>query len=159
MGRPAVFSELYKTLKLIKEECPGFYFDVDIMVGFPGETKENFEELVEFFKNDKCFNKVKHFGYSDVKGSVSCNFENKLSQDEIAYRWSYLDKILGTRSYSEETNESRLHDETFKLTRFQDYSFCVNTFNEDIEEKFLKNEIINVEPVTSKDKGEFDFEL
>lgn len=133
MGRPVKVSEIYDIIRTIKRECPDLYMVADIIVGFPGETEEAFNELVEFFKKDKCFNKVKHFGYSDVKGAPSANFKNKVSNDVIALRWDILDKILGPRSYSNEDRESRTDNETFRITRFEDYSFCKDTFDEMME--------------------------
>jgi len=158
MGRPVVFSETYENIRAIKKERSDLYMVADILVGFPGETEEMFNELVEFFKKDKCFNKVKHFGYSDVKGSISSTFKDKVSSDIIAYRWDYLDKILGQRSYSSQTNESRIDNETFRITRFDDYSFCKDTFDEEIEEKATSQDLIVAKPdILKKDKGEFGF--
>jgi ribosomal protein S12 methylthiotransferase len=158
MGRPVVFSETYEIIRKIKEVRPDLYMVGDILVGFPGETEEMFDELVEFFKKDKCLNKVKHFGYSDVKGSISSTFKNKIQPDVITYRWDHLDKILGERSYSSQANESRIDDETFRITRFDDYSFCKDTFDEDIEGKGKSQNLVMAKTdVLEKDEGDFGF--
>jgi ribosomal protein S12 methylthiotransferase len=158
MGRPAVFSEIYDIIRTIKKELPGFYLIADILVGFPGETEEMFNELVEFFKKDKCFNKVKHFGYSDVKGAPSSKFENKISQDEIALRWDRLDEVLGERAYSQQQEEARVDNVTFRATRFEDYFFCKNTYDETIERTAAPQELIAAESLFKKtDKTNFEF--
>jgi ribosomal protein S12 methylthiotransferase len=160
MGRPVVFSETYENICKIKEARPDLYMVADILVGFPGETDEMFNELVEFFKKDKCFNKVKHFGYSDVKGSVSSTFKDKVPAEIITQRWDQLDQILGQRSYSSEANESRIDNETFRITRFDDYSFCKDTYDEELEGKApgISQYLITAETdIIEKDKGDFGF--
>lgn len=158
MGRPEVFAEIYDIICTIKREIPGFYMIADILVGFPGETDEIFNELVEFFKTDKCFNKVKHFGYSDVKGAPSTNFKDKVPQEIIAQRWETLDKILGERSYSTQDQETRIDNETFRLTRFKDYFFCKNTFEEMIPTPAAAQHLtLSQSDILKKDEGDFGF--
>lgn len=158
MGRPAVFSEIYDIICSIKKEKPDFYIICDILVGFPGETEKMFNELIEFFKKDKCINKVKHFGYSDVKGAPASGFKNKLSADEIADRWDRLDKVLAERSYSNHEVESRLDNETFRITRFDDYSFCKNTFAEEINRPTASQDLAMAKiDILKAEKGDFKF--
>jgi MiaB/RimO family radical SAM methylthiotransferase len=160
MGRPVVFSETYEIIRKIKEVRPDLYMVADILVGFPGETEEMFDELVEFFKKDKCFNKVKHFGYSDVTGSISSTFENKVPAEVITQRWEALNEILGERAYSSESSESRLDNETFRITRFDDYSYCKDTFDEEMEGKGpgISQDFIMAETgIIERDEGDFGF--
>ena len=158
MGRPVVFSETYELIRKIKEIRPDLYMVADLMVGFPGETEEMFQELAEFLKNDTCFNKVKHFAYSDVKGSASSAFEDKVPHEITAQRWDYLDKILGQRSYSSQVNESRIDDETFRITRFDDYSFCKDTYYEEIDGKSeFQDLVVAKTDVLEKESGDFGF--
>jgi ribosomal protein S12 methylthiotransferase len=158
MGRLVVFSQILDIIQTIKRECPGFYMVADILVGFPGETEEMFNELVEFFKRDKCFDKVKHFGYSDIKGVPSYHFKGKVPADVITRRWDYLDKILGERSYSDETSEARIDNETFRVTRFEDYFFCKNTFDETLEHTGEPQELeVAKSVILEEDKGDFTF--
>jgi len=158
MGRPVVFSKTYELIKKIKEVRPDLYMVADIMVGFPGETDNVFNELVEFMKKDTCFNKVKHFAYSDVTGSTSSSFENKIPPEIGAQRWQYLDKILGFRSYSNEVNESRIDNETFRITRFDDYSFCKDTFDDTIEGKGTLQNLVSARTnLLESDGGDFEF--
>lgn len=158
MGRPVEFDEIYDIIAAIKREKPGFYFIMDILVGFPGETEAMFSELVEFFKKDTYFDKVKHFAYSDVKGAPSAGFENKLSREVIAARWQRLDSILGERSYSSESGEDRIDNETFRKTRFDDYFFCKDTFDESINEDIAVENLAFAKSMAEKEsKGDFGF--
>lgn len=159
MGRPVIFSEIYETIREIKRECPGFYMVADILIGFPGETEEIFNEVLEFFKQDTCFNKVKHFGYSDVKGAPSTDFKDKVPADVIAHRWDLLDKVLGERAYSNQVEESRIDNETFRITRFDDYSFCKDTFDEMIDAAQVVSRDLTPakHDLIEKDHGDFGF--
>jgi ribosomal protein S12 methylthiotransferase len=157
MGRPQVFSRIYDIICKIKKECPEIYMVADILIGFPGETDEMFDQLVEFFKKDKCFNKVKHFGYSDVKGALSFKLDQKVPPDAITSRWEILDKVLGKRSYSYQSRESRLDDETFRVTRFDDYSFCKDTFDEMLQGSFSAELAVSGSNILNQDKEDFEF--
>lgn len=158
MGRPVAFSEIYDIIAAIKKGNPDFYLIVDILVGFPGETEEMFNELVHFFENDRYFNKVKHFAYSDVKGALSYRLADKLPRQVIADRWQHLDTILGERSYSAETNETRADNETFRKTRFDDYFFCKDSFNEDIDKTTFSRQLAFAEShIIKQDEGNFGF--
>jgi MiaB/RimO family radical SAM methylthiotransferase len=158
MGRRIDFKEAYNIICQIKREIPGFKLGADIMVGFPGETREHFEELIDFFEKDKCFNKVQHFGYSDVRGARSATFENKVPIEEILERWQKLDKVLGARAYSNELNENSIDDKTFKFTQYGDIFCCKGTFFADLEELNINiNEVSLAENNYMNDETEFDF--
>jgi len=159
MGRPAVFSRLYEILTTIKKEIPGFYMAADIIVGFPGETKEIFNEMVEFFNHDRCFNKIRHSAYSDVKGAPSTRLKDKIPPAEIRSRWEYLGKILGDRSsFIQVDDTSRVDDTTYKLTQEKDYTFCKNTFLESVEETVVTRDIVEAASnILEEEKGDFGF--
>lgn len=159
MGRPALFSRLYDIIGTIKKEIPSFYMAADIIVGFPGETKEIFNEMAEFFKNDHCFNKIRHSAYSDVKGAPSTRLKDKISPAEIRSRWEYLGKILGERSsFNQVDDTSRLDDTTYKLTQEKDYVFCMNTFSEPIEETAINPDMVEAKSnILEDEKGDFGF--
>jgi ribosomal protein S12 methylthiotransferase len=134
MGRPIVFSKIYEIIKTLKRECPGLFLEADILVGFPGETREMFEELVEFFKQDKCFDNVRHFGFSDVKGAPSYQLKNKLPPPEIVIRWERFDKILQERSSNYKSEKASTTDAAFQLTHERDYHLCKDTFRDEIDQ-------------------------
>jgi MiaB/RimO family radical SAM methylthiotransferase len=129
MGRPMAFADVYNIINTIKRECPDFFIGVDVIVGFPGETKKIFNELVDFFKKDKCINRVQHFGFSDVKGAPSYQFEDKVDQEEIVTRWIALKEILGQRApHNQSDEEDNQVDLEFRLALEKDYFFCKDTF-------------------------------
>ncbi|UCH95004.1 MAG: radical SAM protein [Candidatus Aminicenantes bacterium] len=159
MGRHVDFSRLYDLIKTIKKENPGFYLTADIMVGFPGETREIFRELADFFKQDKCFDKICHFSYSDVKGAPSCQFADKVPAAEAALRWEEMDKILGPRSISYQNKEPETIDEaTFRLATLNDYLFCSDTFREKVKEIEDSQDLAWAKTdILAKDEKDFGF--
>lgn len=134
MGRPIVFEEIYSFIKKLKLACPEVLLEADILVGFPGETEEMLEELLEFFKQDRCFDKIRHFGFSDVKGAPTYKFANKLSPNEIVVRWERLDKALRERSANFKSGNAMPSDLAFQITHERDYTFCKDTFKDEIDQ-------------------------
>jgi MiaB/RimO family radical SAM methylthiotransferase len=129
MGRTIVFDDLYKIIRRFKRGAPQLFLAADIIVGFPGETEDMFREMVNFFKEDSCFNLVRHSGYSDVSGAPSCNFKGKLQPEEIVARWEELNEVLQSRSALNQTSDyTRFTDITYKLTQMKDYFFCEHSY-------------------------------
>lgn len=59
---------------------PDISITTDVIVGFPGETDEQFENALEFIKKVK-FSKIHVFPYSRRSGTVSDSFPNQVSQE------------------------------------------------------------------------------
>ena len=128
MGRSVNFSEFYDILRRFRIECPDLYLSADIMVGFPGETPEMFEELIDFFEKDKVFDLIAHFGYSDVQGAPSSKFDGKVDPLQVGRRWDRLKKTLGKRSYYNAIEEPDTDRAVFQLSLDHDYTFCKDTY-------------------------------
>lgn len=132
MGRPS-FLPTYEILKKIRKACPNLTIACEIMVGFHGETEEQFEELLEFFRQDKCFNIVSHFMYSDVKSVAAYKFQNKISEEEKAKRWKRLTEVLGDRyphkAYKKQSEEDlKGINKAYEKQIEAGYYFCKNTY-------------------------------
>jgi ribosomal protein S12 methylthiotransferase len=57
-------------IKLFREEVPGLHLRTTMMVGHPGETQEDFEELVDFVRQTR-FERLGAFPYSHEEGTYS----------------------------------------------------------------------------------------
>jgi threonylcarbamoyladenosine tRNA methylthiotransferase MtaB len=79
-------------IKLLRESIPNVSFTTDVIVGFPQESEENFEETVEFVKNAK-FLMVHIFPYSSRKGTEASKMKGQISTEEKARRLHRLEKI------------------------------------------------------------------
>lgn len=129
MGRPARIEDICAVLRRIKEASPAVVLSADVIVGFHGETDEKFAELVEFMKKDTLFDSVSHFGFSDVKGAPSFEFDGKLNPLLVARRWDILKDVLGPRSYYNRTEDADDgYRKAYQATFNNDYSFCRHTF-------------------------------
>lgn len=69
---------LYK----IRQEVPGIHLRTTLMVGFPGETEDDYEQLVDFVKEMR-FERMGAFAYCEVEGTYSARHYNDDIDDEI----------------------------------------------------------------------------
>ena len=91
MRRHVTKDETYELVRRMREEVPGIHLRTTLMVGFPGETDEDFEELKAFVKWAR-FERMGAFSYSEEEGTYSAdNFENDVPED---VKQSRLDKIM-----------------------------------------------------------------
>jgi MiaB/RimO family radical SAM methylthiotransferase len=98
MRRKINFKNVYEIIKEIKRQNPHIYIVADIIVGFPGETREIFNQMVEFLKNDQFIDAIKHAGYSDNKHAFSYTMHDKVDEVEITNRWKILKEVLKEKS-------------------------------------------------------------
>lgn len=78
MNRKTSTQKILEVIKNLKTQIPNISIRSTFILGFPGETKENFEELLNFLKNEKLTN-VGFFAYSREEGTRAYNFENQVS--------------------------------------------------------------------------------
>ena len=91
MRRHVTKDETYELVRRMREEVPGIHLRTTLMVGFPGETDEDFEELKAFVKWAR-FERMGAFSYSEEEGTYSAdNFEDDVPED---VKQSRLDKIM-----------------------------------------------------------------
>lgn len=72
MHRHVSKQETIDLLKTIRERVPGIHIRTTLMVGFPGETQEDFQELLEFVRTQR-FERMGAFAYSEEEGTYSAN--------------------------------------------------------------------------------------
>lgn len=70
MKRNVSKEETYEFIKRIRREIPGIHIRTTLMVGFPGETDDDFQELIEFVKWAQ-FERMGAFAYSAEEGTYS----------------------------------------------------------------------------------------
>ena len=80
MNRKYNVTLLEKNINTLKQAFPNLYLATDIIVGFPGETDEEFEQTYEFLKKNK-FNKLHVFQYSKRKGTVAGSMDNQVENE------------------------------------------------------------------------------
>ena len=70
MQRHVTKAETYDLITKMRKEVPGIHLRTTLMVGFPGETDEDFQELMEFTKWAR-FERMGAFAYSEEDGTYS----------------------------------------------------------------------------------------
>ena len=93
MRRNITKEETVQLLQAIRREVPGIYLRTTLMVGFPGETDEEFDELVQFVK-DMRFERMGAFAYSEEEGTYAAeNFEDNVDDDTKQARLGLLMRV------------------------------------------------------------------
>jgi tRNA-2-methylthio-N6-dimethylallyladenosine synthase len=72
--------EQYMTkIRALRQACPGIAISSDFIVGFPGETEENFQDTLELIKEVE-YDSLFAFIYSDRPNAPACNFADKIPE-------------------------------------------------------------------------------
>ena len=77
MNRRYTTDEFRKIVRLLRIHIPEVALTTDVIVGFPGETNEEFEITYEFLKEIN-FSKMHVFKYSPRKGTIAAAFPNQV---------------------------------------------------------------------------------
>jgi ribosomal protein S12 methylthiotransferase len=81
-----------RSIEKMRRTIPNLTLRTSFIVGFPGETDQEFEELCDFVREAR-FDWMGAFGYSDEEGAAAHALENKLSSREIERRRKQLMQI------------------------------------------------------------------
>jgi len=98
MGRIRSSKELKNMLLRIRDKAPDAVLRTSVIVGFPGETEEDFEELKRFVEEVK-FDKLGVFVYSDEEGTVASSLKNKVDPETARRRQEELLLLQAEISY------------------------------------------------------------
>ena len=107
----------------LRREIPGIVIRTTFIVGFPGETEEDFEELCAFVDEAK-FDRMGTFAYSREEGTPAYDFENQIDEQVKQDRAD----IIMSQQYriNAELNERFLH-KTLKVL-VEDYDVVAETY-------------------------------
>lgn len=105
MNRSGSYDELKSLIEKMRSKIPGLSLRTTLMVGFPGETEEQFEELCKFVKEMK-FDKMGCFKFSPEEDTPAYDMDNQIEEDVKARR----EEVLGDIQYTviENANKSRI---------------------------------------------------
>ena len=106
MRRNITKEETYALIRRMREEVPGIHLRTTLMVGHPGETEQDFEELVEFVKEAR-FERMGAFAYSHEEGTYSFkHYTDDIDPEVKQDRLDYLMRIQ--EGISAEVNGSKI---------------------------------------------------
>lgn len=93
MRRNITQAETYELLQLIRAEVPGIHLRTTLMVGHPGETARDFEELVAFTRKIR-FERMGAFAYSHETGTYAHKkYTDDIAQEVKQERLDYLMRV------------------------------------------------------------------
>ncbi|MEG1544226.1 MAG: 30S ribosomal protein S12 methylthiotransferase RimO [Tannerellaceae bacterium] len=93
MRRNITSGETYELLERMRKEVPGIHLRTTLMVGHPGETEQDVEELVEFIKKVR-FERMGAFAYSHEEGTYSyTHYTDDIPQEVKQERLDYIMRV------------------------------------------------------------------
>jgi ribosomal protein S12 methylthiotransferase len=93
MHRNITAEQTRDLLAKIRQEVPGIHLRTTLMVGFPGETEDDYAQLVDFVKEMR-FERMGAFVYSEVEGTYSArHFKDDVDEETKQLRLSKLMRI------------------------------------------------------------------
>jgi ribosomal protein S12 methylthiotransferase len=105
MNRHGRSAEIREVLEKIRREIPDVVIRTTFIVGFPGETEEDFTELCEFVKEQR-FARAGVFTYSREEGTPAYDFEDQIDEQVKQDR---MDILMQTQMrISEELNNEKI---------------------------------------------------
>lgn len=101
MGR--FYDEGYITtfLDQIKKSFPIRFIRTNLIIGFPGETKKDFEKLIKFV-DETNFDNIALFEYHDEPMAASSKLGNKVDDDEIRARFTQIRQLVNRQLLANE---------------------------------------------------------
>ena len=112
MHRHVTKQETLDLIHTIRERVPGITIRTTLMVGFPGETEEDFNELVDFVKQEK-FDRMGAFAYSEEEGTYSARHYKDNVPVEV--KQARLDKLMAVQEEITSEIEAAKVGKTFKV--------------------------------------------
>lgn len=91
MHRHVSKEQTYELIRKMREEVPGIHIRTTLMVGFPGETDEDFQKLIEFTKWAR-FERMGAFAYSEEDGTYSAKHYQDDVPDDV--KQNRLDRLM-----------------------------------------------------------------
>ena len=150
MHRNVTKQQTYQLIERIRKEVPGIHLRTTLMVGFPGETEEDFAELMEFVKYAR-FERMGAFTYSEEEGTYSAeNYTDDIPEEVKQKR---LDTLMALQAeISAEINAQKEGEELRVIIDREEEDYYIGRTQFDSPE-------VDPEVLISKDKtlniGEF----
>jgi len=112
MQRHVTKAETYELVERLRREVPGIHIRTTLMVGFPGETEEDFEELKTFVKWAR-FERMGAFAYSEEEGTYSeQHYDDDVPEDVKQRR---LDQLMRIQQHISAELEAEKVGKTFQV--------------------------------------------
>ncbi|ANX00808.1 tRNA (N6-isopentenyl adenosine(37)-C2)-methylthiotransferase MiaB [Thermoclostridium stercorarium] len=156
MNRKYTKEQYLELVDRVRAAVPGISFTTDIIVGFPGETEEDFQDTLDVVKKVR-FDQAYMFMYSKRKGTKAAEFENQVPEDVKKERFQRLVELQNAivaeinKTYEGRTVEvlvegiSRNNDKMY-TGRTRNYKLVNFPANEDLTGKLVRVKIVRAWP-------------
>ncbi len=105
MARRTTVEEIEEKISYMRKTLKNCYIRTSIIVGFPGETDEHFDNLYEFTKRTR-FDRMGVFTYSQEEGTAAASFDDQVDED---IKTSRYDKLMSLQQkISLELNQAKI---------------------------------------------------
>ncbi|MBR1993239.1 MAG: 30S ribosomal protein S12 methylthiotransferase RimO [Firmicutes bacterium] len=105
MNRRSTTASIKDTIGRLRTAMPDIHIRTTMIVGFPGETEEEFDELLDFVEETR-FERLGVFAYSREEGTVAGDMEDQIDEDVKAQR---VDAVMRRQlDISREINEEKV---------------------------------------------------
>ncbi len=160
MNRKSDTNSIKNLITKIRKEIPNVILRTSLIVGFPGETQEDFDELYEFVKETK-FDKLGVFMYSKEDGTPAEKLPNQIHGNTKKSRYNKIMQLQ--QKISRENLEKRVGEEYEVLIENKTFDnkyligrtsmdapemdgvvYVENTTTKDLINKFIKCKIIDI---------------
>lgn len=111
MNRKYTKEDYLNLLNLVKEVLPGITITTDIIVGFPGETEENFLDTLDVVKQAKYENSYMYM-YSIREGTPAATMDNQIPEE---VKKSRLQRLIDVQAVSAKSNSKEYLGKTVKV--------------------------------------------
>jgi ribosomal protein S12 methylthiotransferase len=150
MKRASTKEETYNLIKTIREKIPNAALRTTLIVGYPGETEEEFEEL-KTFVSDVRFDRLGVFKYSAEEGTSAFELDDDVS-DEI--KQERTDEIMEIQQeISLEKNQKKVGEKLHVLTDRFEGEYVVGRTMQDSPE--VDNEVLILDEDDVVELGQF----
>jgi len=156
MCRQYSSKQFREKVDLIKSRLDNPAITTDIIVGFPGETDENFEDTINLAK-DVGFSKMHVFRFSPRQGTAAAKMNERVNAEKVKERSKILrdlDKELRFQyqnQFLEESAEVLIENSNGKIQGRAERYFMVNIENSKISLK--KNDLVKVKLIKNSDRA------
>jgi ribosomal protein S12 methylthiotransferase len=120
MNRPITRKQIMQLIKKIRRKIPGVALRTSVIVGFPGETEEQFKELLGFIEEIK-FERLGAFVYSREEGTKAYKMPGQVHHKTKKRRWRQL--MEKQKSISYEYNKSFVNKDIDILVEERENNF------------------------------------
>ena len=114
MNRKCTGQSIKNTISKLRKEIPDVVIRTTLMVGFPGETQEDFEKLYEFVKETK-FDKLGAFTYSKEDGTPASRLKEQIHPMKKKSRYNKIMKLQ--QEISKENEKKNIGGRAMQVVR------------------------------------------